>query len=95
MLMAFILWLFFSFLVGAFAQHRGRSGGGYGLLALLLSPLIAFLILLAIGPNHEGIESEAIASGNMRKCPYCAELVKAEARLCRYCHSELPQGIFS
>jgi hypothetical protein len=89
-----ILWLFFAFLMGAWAQHRGRSGGGWGLLALLISPLLAFIILLAIGPNHEGIESGAIASGEMRKCPQCAELVKAEAKLCRYCHTSLPRGIF-
>lgn len=94
MLLVLILWLAFAFLVGAFAQHRGRSGGGWGLLALLLSPLLVFIILLAIGPNHEGIEADAIASGEMRKCPHCAELVKAEAKLCRYCHSELPNGIF-
>lgn len=93
--MAIILfWLFFSFCVGAFAQHRGRSGGGYGLLALLISPLIAFIVVLALGPNREGIESDAISSGAMRKCPHCAELVKAEANLCRYCHSELPHGLF-
>lgn len=93
-MLIFIFWLLFAFLVGAWAQHRGRSGGGWGVLALLISPVIAFLILLAIGPNREGIESDALASGEMRKCPYCAELVKAEAKLCRYCHSELPRGIF-
>ena len=93
-MLIFIFWLLFSFLVGAYAQHRGRSGGGWGLLALLLSPLIVFIILLAIGPSHEGIEADAIASGEMRKCPHCAELVKAEAKLCRYCHSLLTAGMF-
>jgi RNA polymerase subunit RPABC4/transcription elongation factor Spt4 len=25
-----------------------------------------------------------------RKCPHCAELVKAEAKICRYCQRDLP-----
>lgn len=91
MLLAFVVWLFLAFCVGAFAQHRGRSGGGYGVLALLISPLLAFIVVLALKPNREGIEADAVASGDMRKCPYCAELVKTEAKLCRYCHSELPE----
>jgi hypothetical protein len=33
----------------------------------------------------------AIASNddNTRKCPYCAEIIKAEAKLCRFCKSEV------
>ena len=92
--MAIILfWLVFSVLVGVWASNRGRSGLGYGLLSLLISPLITFLVLLVIGPSRETMESDAIAAGEMRKCPRCAELVKAEAKLCRYCHSELPHGL--
>jgi hypothetical protein len=30
-----------------------------------------------------------------RKCPFCAEHVKAEAKVCRYCHKELPSAELS
>lgn len=88
--LVFLVWIALAFLVGAFAARKGRSGGGYGLLALLISPLLAFVIVLALGTNRAGIETRAVESGSMRKCPFCAELVKAEATVCRYCRSTLP-----
>jgi hypothetical protein len=46
----FIIWLVFAFLVGIAASSRGRSGAGWFLLAVIISPLIAILFVLAL-PN--------------------------------------------
>lgn len=44
----FILWLVFAGLVGALASSRGRSGFGFFLLSVLLSPLVGLVIVLVI-----------------------------------------------
>jgi hypothetical protein len=86
----FLFWFVASIVVGIWAGSRGRNGAGWCLLSLLISPLLTFLILLAIGKNSKAIEAEAIETGGMRKCPMCAELVKREAMKCKHCGADLP-----
>jgi phosphate/sulfate permease len=74
---------------GAYASAKGRSGVGFFLIAVLLSPLIGFIIAAIVQPIRANTEAKALETGDVRKCPNCAELVKAEARLCKHCHSEL------
>ena len=82
----FGFWIVLSILVGIFAGSKGLSGFGYFVLSLLLSPLIALIILLI---NQPKTEDRALITGASKKCPYCAELIRAEARVCRYCQREL------
>jgi len=46
-----ILYFIFCIIVGSAASNRGRSGFGYFFLSLLISPLITFIIILALGEN--------------------------------------------
>ena len=86
-----ITWLVLSFAVAYGAKNRGRSFGTYLLLSLLLSPLIGGIVLLLLGDNKEGIESNSISEGDSKKCPFCAEIIKKEAIVCRFCGRELPK----
>jgi hypothetical protein len=43
-----IFWLAFAIIVGVAANTRGRSGGGWFILAILISPLLAGLLVLAL-----------------------------------------------
>ncbi|WP_050801810.1 hypothetical protein [Shewanella sp. HN-41] len=85
----FLGWLILAILVGVYANTKGRSGLGFFLLAVVFSPLIGFIIALVMSPVKGVIEANAIQSGDMKKCPDCAELVKAEAKICKHCRAEL------
>jgi hypothetical protein len=43
-----LFWIGFAIVVGVGANTRGRNGPGWGLLAVLISPLLAGLLLLAL-----------------------------------------------
>ena len=76
-----ILWIVFSVLTGIYASSKRRSGLGWFFLSLIISPLIAFIIVAVSG----------LPQGALKKCPKCAEEVKVEALVCRFCGADVSQ----
>jgi len=78
-------WLIGAILVGAYASSKGRSAIGYFALSVILTPVLGIIIAVAAEPDIDKLEERAILAGKHRKCPYCAELVRMEASICKHC----------
>ena len=83
---ATLFWLGLAIVVGVAGDTRGRNGFGWFILAIVISPLLAGLLLIAL-PRLEN--RSAMADAPMKKCPYCAQMIPAEALVCHLCRREV------
>ena len=76
----FFAWALIGALIGvAAAQRKGFSIAGGIIGGLLLGPF-AFLMFFVSG----------VSKGDAtKKCPHCAEFIKADARVCKHCHKDV------
>lgn len=80
-----------AFICSVIAGTKARSAGGFFLMGLLLGP-VGVAIAIVLPANSPALESGAISSGSMKKCPMCAELVRSEASKCRHCGTYLSRS---
>jgi Uncharacterised protein family UPF0547 len=75
-----VSWLIiFPSVAGVLARKKDRSVIGWVLLVLFLTP-IWILLLLALPTKG-------------KTCPSCAEIVKWDAQICRYCQHQFPTQV--
>ncbi|MGE4304740.1 MAG: hypothetical protein AB7E24_12005 [Novosphingobium sp.] len=84
---AIIIWLACAALAETIARSKGRSGCAWSLAGLLFGP-IGVLAAAVMPPDEDGIDRRAVAEGKKRHCIYCAEVIRHDATICRYCGRE-------
>jgi hypothetical protein len=78
------------FVPATVARHKGRSflaWWAYGTILIV----VALPHALLLRPDVRQVERQQLAQG-LRKCPFCAEMVKPDAKVCRYCNRDLPRA---
>jgi len=89
-IVSIICWCAFGVVCRLVAVDKGRDPLKWFWLGVLLGP-IGLHYLLAQERDERSVTERKLASGSMKKCPQCAELVKAEASVCRFCRASLPE----
>jgi hypothetical protein len=74
---------------GVIAMNKGRSFFGWWIYGALLF-IIALPHALLMRSDVKAMERRELETGENRKCPFCAEIVKAEAKICKHCGKDLP-----
>lgn len=81
-----LVWLGSAAVCYAIAKNKGHDPLMWGLIGFFLGPLA--ILFIAIAHEKEG----AVAIGETKRCPNCAETIRAEARVCRYCNTEFDEA---
>ncbi len=67
------------------AEKAHERSSQFAITLVVAGVFVILGLVLTQRPTKAVNELNPLQTGDLRKCPFCAELVKQEARVCRYC----------
>jgi hypothetical protein len=90
-----IFWLICGAIAGLIYSSKGRSAATGCVGGFLLGPIGIILAILS-SRDSAGIvkqsrrdEEKAIARGELKRCPHCAEAIRYDAKVCKHCGRDI------
>lgn len=68
---------------------KGRDWGWGAVLSLFFSPLAGLLVAACLPVNQDVVNERHLKKGFLKRCRFCAEVIRSEAKVCRCCGREL------
>ena len=81
-----VLWIVSGIAAAYVATQKNKELGVWFFLGLLLGPIALLMVGLSPSADASAPQQQGIPT---RKCPYCAEVIKGEAILCRFCGKDV------
>lgn len=83
----FLIAIIIGLIPAAVASNKGHSFMLWWIYGALLW-IIAMPHSLMLKPDQGEIDKKKLAAGDGKKCLFCAEIIRADASVCRYCGRE-------
>jgi hypothetical protein len=83
-----LFWLALGLIPAYIADRKGKSFGKWWVYGWLIF-FVALVHAIVMKPDPEWAARKEIEEGRAKKCPHCAEVVKKEAKVCRFCGRDI------
>ena len=84
-----LAWVVFSYLCGKYGEKKGLSFTKFFWISLLISPVVGFIWCALSMEDMDMVEEKKIITKQSKRCPYCKELIKVGASICKHCQKDL------